>query len=49
MLQYNLVKGNFFNGVFRPDLAELHADGRYEVHGRFGYADFNNFLMGHRP
>ncbi|MEZ5937229.1 MAG: carboxynorspermidine decarboxylase [Hyphomonadaceae bacterium] len=40
MAQYSFVKNTTFNGVPLPDLAMLHADGRYEVVQRFGYQDF---------
>lgn len=40
MAQYSFVKNTTFNGAPLPDLALLHADGRYEVVKRFGYQDF---------
>lgn len=45
MMQYSLVKNNTFNGVPLPDLALLHADGRYEIVREFGYDDFAKKLF----
>jgi carboxynorspermidine decarboxylase len=40
MAIYSMVKNNTFNGMPLPDIAVLHADGKYEVIKSFGYEDF---------
>jgi carboxynorspermidine decarboxylase len=44
MMQYSFVKNTTFNGTPLPDLAILHADGRYEIVRSFGYDEFRRRL-----
>jgi carboxynorspermidine decarboxylase len=44
MMQYSFVKNTTFNGTPLPDLAMLHADGRYEVVRHYGYDEFRRRL-----
>ena len=44
MINYTMVKTNFFNGVNLPSIAKLDRDGTTEVLNTFGYEDFKSKL-----